>query len=93
MHHLHIVEGSIMGVHYKREPFKLFSLEEYTDFLCEFIPRLRKDVIIQRLFGLSDQDMLIAPKWGLKKAVVQSMIDKEIVKRGVLQGSMHSLSV
>jgi len=25
-HHLHIVEGSVMGVKYKREPFKLFSL-------------------------------------------------------------------
>jgi hypothetical protein len=87
LHHLHIVEGSIMGVQYKREPFKLFSLEEYSDFLCEFIPLLRKDVIIQRLFGLSDLDLLIAPDWGMKKAKIQSVIDKEIVRRGVVQGS------
>lgn len=87
LHHLHIVEGSIMGVHYKREPFKLFGLEEYAEFLSEFIPRLRDDVIIQRLFGLSDQDMLIAPNWGYKKAVIQSMIDKIIVKNRVEQGS------
>jgi len=87
LHHLHIVEGSIMGVQYKREPFKLFSLEDYSDFLCEFIPLLRKDVIIQRLFGLSDLDLLIAPDWGMKKAKIQSVIDKEIVRRGVVQGS------
>src|SRR5690606_34271443 len=34
-HHLHIVEGSSMGAKYKKNPFKLSSLEEYTDFLCE----------------------------------------------------------
>src|SRR5690606_37690567 len=43
LHHLHIVEGSIMGVHFKRDPFKLFSIEEYTEFLSKFIPLLRPD--------------------------------------------------
>lgn len=87
LHHLHIVEGSIMGVMYKRNPFKLFSLEEYTDFLCEFIPLMREDVVIQRLFGLSDQDMLIAPNWGMKKAVMQQQIDRVFTERGIKQGS------
>ena len=64
-HHLHIVEGSIMGAKYKKEPFKLFTLEEYTDLLCKLIPLLRPDVVIQRLFGISDWDLLIAPNWGL----------------------------
>lgn len=39
-HHLHIVEGSILGVKYKRNPFPLFSLEEYTDLLCDLLPLL-----------------------------------------------------
>lgn len=86
-HHLHIVEGSIMGVKYKREPFKLFSLEEYTDFLCELVPLVRTDIVIQRLFGISDWDLLIAPNWGMKKSAIQTYIDKEIERRGVVQGS------
>lgn len=90
-HHLHIVEGSIMGVKYKRNPFKLFSLEEYTDLLCEFIPLLRPDVVVQRLFGISDWDLLIAPNWGLKKSAIQTYMDKEIERRGVVQGSKYSL--
>jgi hypothetical protein len=88
-HHLHIVEGSIMGVKYKREPFKLFSLEEYTDLLCEFIPLLRPDIVIQRLFGISDWDLLIAPNWGLNKSAIQTYMDKEIERRGVVQGSAY----
>jgi uncharacterized protein len=89
LHHLHIVEGSIMGVHYKREPFKLFSLEEYTDFLSEFIPLLRPDIVIQRLFGISDYELLIAPNWGVKKSQIQTFIDKSLESRGVVQGSNY----
>ncbi len=91
LHHLHIVEGSIMGVKYKREPFHVFSLEEYTDFLCEFIPLLRPDIVIQRLFGLADYDLLIAPNWNKKKAEIQTYIDKELERRGVIQGAGYQL--
>ena len=93
LHHLHIVEGSIMGVKYKREPFKVFSLEEYTDFLAEFIPLLRPDIIIQRLFGLADYDLLIAPNWKLKKAEIQTYIDKELERRNAVQGSKYLSSL
>jgi len=89
LHHLHIVEGSIMGVKYKREPFHVFSLEEYTSFLCEFIPLLRPDIVIQRLFGISDYDLLIAPDWSLRKAEIQTYIDKELEHRGAIQGSEY----
>ena len=91
LHHLHIVEGSIMGVKYKREPFKLFSMEEYTEFLSKFIPLLRPDIIIQRVFGIADQDLLIAPNWGLKKSGIQTYIDKGLEARGVQQGSLYTL--
>lgn len=88
-HHLHIVEGSIMGVKYKREPFELYSLERYTDLICDVLPRLRPDIIVQRLFGISDWDLLIAPNWGLKKSQIQTYMDKEIERRGVIQGSKY----
>lgn len=91
LHHLHVVEGSIMGVQYKREPFKVFTLEEYTDFLCEFIPLLRPDIILQRLFGLADQELLIAPNWGLGKSSIQTHIDKELERRGAIQGSNYKV--
>lgn len=89
LHHLHIVKGSVMGARFGREPFKLFTLEDYTSFLAEFIPLLRPDVVIQRLFGLADYDLLIAPNWGLKKSEIQLYIDKGLESRGVVQGSMY----
>jgi radical SAM protein (TIGR01212 family) len=87
LHHLHIVAGSILAVHYKRAPFQLFELDDYTDFLCEFLPLLRPDIVVQRLFGISDWKLLIAPNWGLKKVRIQTHIDQAILRRGVIQGS------
>lgn len=90
LHHLHIVEGSIMGAKYKKNPFPLYSIEEYTDFLADFIPLLRPDIVIQRVFGLADLDLLIAPNWGLGKSAIQSYIDKSLERRGVRQGSQFN---
>lgn len=93
LHQLYVVEGSIMGVQYKREPFKLFSLEEYADFLSEFIPLLRPDIVIQRLFGISDLELLIAPNWGLKKSGIQTFIDKHLESKSVEQGALYTPSI
>jgi radical SAM protein (TIGR01212 family) len=87
LHHLHIVAGSIMAAHYQREPFKLFELDEYIDFLCAFLPLLRPDIVIQRLFGIADLKLLIAPNWNLKKVRIQTHIDQTILRRGITQGS------
>lgn len=87
LHHLHVVEGSILGASYRKQPFPLFTLEDYTDFLCEFLPLLRPDLILQRLFGVADTHLLIAPKWNLPKAAVQTHLDREFARRGVIQGS------
>jgi radical SAM protein (TIGR01212 family) len=92
LHHLHVVEGSILAASYRKQPFPLFSLEEYTDFLCDFLPRLRPDIVIQRLFGVADQRLLIAPKWNLPKSSVQSQLDREIERRGITQGSAWNRS-
>lgn len=89
LHHLHIVEGSIFAAQYRREPFELFSLESYTDFLCAFLPRLRPDLVIERLFGVADPGLLIAPKWGLAKSTVQAHLEREFLRRGVRQGVGH----
>ncbi len=86
LHHLHIVKGSILAAAYRKQPFPLFSLEEYTDLICEFLPRLRPDIVIQRLFGVADQDLLIAPKWNLPKSAVLAHIESELRRRGVIQG-------
>ena len=87
LHHLHVVEGTALAADYRRRPFATFTLEAYTDFLCEFLPLLRPDMVIERLFGVADDKLLIAPRWGLPKAAVLAHIERELARRGVSQGS------
>lgn len=87
LHHLHVVHGSILGAKFKKEPFSLFDLDRYTDFLADFLPRLRPDMVVQRLFGVADRELLIAPDWGMPKSAVQTHLDRELTARGVVQGS------
>ena len=82
-----------MGSKFKKEPFKLFSIDEYTDFLAAFIPLLRPDIVLQRIFGLADYDLLIAPNWGKKKSEIQSYIDKKLEQKSVIQGSSYKSMV
>lgn len=90
LHHLHVVKGSKMAYDYKKSPFKLFTLEEYTDFLCKFLPKLNPEIFIQRLFGISDWDELIAPNWKLKKTLIQNHIENAFVSRNVFQGMNYT---
>lgn len=92
LHHLHIVKGSILAAAWRKDPFPLFDLAGYADFLCEFLPLLRPDIVIQRLFGISDYDLLIAPQWNLGKSSIQGYLDREIQRRGIVQGSRHSMT-
>ena len=75
-----------MGSRFAKEPFKTFTIDEYTDFIAEFIPLLRPDIVLQRLFGLADLDLLIAPNWGMKKSQIQSYIDKRLEHKKIVQG-------
>lgn len=90
LHHLHVVKGSVLAKQWRDDPFPVFSLADYTDFLCEFLPRLRADIVIERLFGVADADLLLAPKWNLPKAAVQSHLEREFARRRVAQGSLVS---
>lgn len=91
LHHLHVVKGSILAKRYRDNPFPLFTLESYSQFLCRFLPRLDKRIVVQRLFGVAEEDDLIAPDWGLRKSIIQRDIERALREQGVLQGSALTL--
>lgn len=86
IHSLFILENTILGKIYQKNPFKLLSLEEYVDIVCEQIACLNKQVIIHRINGDAPKDLLIAPLWSIKKLVVMNEIDKEMKRRNYYQG-------
>ncbi len=89
IHMLHLMEKTKMGYQYKKNPWKLLTLEEYVDITVDQIGWLRKDIIIHRLTGDAPTDMLIAPHWTRKKFVVTNEIDKKMRALSLYQGDYY----
>lgn len=83
---LHILKNTDLGRLYEIEPFPLFSLEEYCDFVADCITLLPPDVVIHRLTGDGPRALLIAPRWSTDKKRVLNTIQKSFRERNLWQG-------
>ncbi|MGL1889454.1 MAG: TIGR01212 family radical SAM protein [Reichenbachiella sp.] len=88
IHQLQIVKHTMMAIEYQKEPenFELFELEEYIDFISEFVAHLRPDIIIERFISQSPYHLLIAPKWGVKNFQMTEIVIKRMEKNALWQG-------
>ncbi|MBS3993454.1 MAG: TIGR01212 family radical SAM protein [Bacteroidetes bacterium] len=92
LHQLQIVKHTLMAFQYKNTPemFNLFKLDDYIDFITDFVGYLRPDIIIERFTSESPTDLLIAPKWGgLKNFEVVAKIEKRLEEKDTWQGKFY----
>lgn len=66
LHQLQIIRGTQLAAEYERQPFNLYTADEYIDLCRRYIERLRPDVVLERFVSQSPKELLMAPKWGLK---------------------------
>lgn len=91
IHQLQVIKNTPLAQIYEKNPFPVFEYEEYLDFVVDFIERLRSDIVIQRLFATSPEEILIAPKWNKTKQEILNDINKRFEERNARQGSKCSL--
>jgi radical SAM protein (TIGR01212 family) len=86
IHHLHVVRGSRLAEYYAEQPFALFTEQQWVETVCDFLERLRPDIVIQRLVGEAQGDTLIAPQWQWSKGALLHAIQQELQQRNSYQG-------
>jgi uncharacterized protein len=86
IHQLQIIRNTPLEGIYRENPFPLWNLDHYADFLCDFIEELREDLIIQRLYSLSRSDLLIGPQWGRSKNEIEEFLQGRIRAKNIRQG-------
>ncbi len=86
IHHLHVIAGTELERLYRARHFRLPTLGEYVSIVCDFLERLRPDILIHRLLGDRAPATLVAPAWGLHKGTVLGAIDEEFARRVTRQG-------
>ena len=88
VHNLHVVKNTPLARMYAKEPFHLFTYEEYLHFISRFIERLSPKIVLERLFTDTPQDLLIAPIWNKTHRELLSGIEGELQRRDTHQGKL-----
>lgn len=83
---LHVLKGTDLAGIYKRDPFPVFSLEEYVDFVITCLEHLPPSMVIHRLTGDGPKKLLIAPEWSADKKRVLNTFARRMRERGSWQG-------
>ncbi len=86
IHLLHILRGTKIAEQYQNGEFTAMGMEDYIETVCDQIELLPKEVMVERLTGDGAGDILIAPLWSRDKRAVLNGIDKELRRRGSVQG-------
>ncbi|HBG92111.1 MAG: TIGR01212 family radical SAM protein [Nitrospirae bacterium GWF2_44_13] len=89
IHQLQVVKDTPLAQMYKENPFHTFEYEEYLDFVVDFIERLSPDIVLQRLFATTPDDMLIAPRWDRSRHQITNDIQQRFIERDTFQGKKY----
>lgn len=86
---LHVLKGTKLAEEYSENPFPLFELEEYCDFVIDCLELLPPDMVVHRLTGDGPRKLLVAPLWSTDKKRVLNTIAKRMKERYTWQGKKY----
>lgn len=95
LHHLQIMKNTPLAVLYEKDPelFSLFSLDEYIEFIIQFLERLNPRIAVDRLVSEAPPSHRVNPGWGNKRADwVQKKIESVMEEKDMWQGKQFKKS-
>lgn len=88
IHMLYIAKNTPLANYYENNKFHILTREEYIDIVCCQLRLLNPDVVVMRITGDPELNVLVAPEWLIKKFMVLNGIDLEMAKRNIYQGDL-----
>ena len=89
IHNLHVVKDTPLERMYRSGAVTMLGFEDYVGIACDFLERLRPDMVIHRLNGDAPSDYLVAPAWCLDKPALLRAIADELQRRASWQGRCY----
>ena len=91
MHQLQIVRGTKLArqVADGEIDYNELTVDEYIDLCCEVVEHCREGVCIERFVSQSPAELLLSPRWGLKNYEFTNLLNRELTRRGIRQGSKY----
>ncbi len=90
LHQLQIHRETRLYKDYRQNPdtFHLFSVEEYTDLVVDYLEVLNPAIIVERFVSEAPAEMVVAPCWGLKNFEFVAKVEKRLAERDTWQGRL-----
>ena len=90
LHQLQLVRGTRMAKDVEEGLYDVthFSVEEYIALCCKVIQHTSPSIAIERFVSQSPDYLLISPRWGLKNYEFTNLLNNQIKKLGIKQGSL-----
>ena len=88
LHQLQIHRHTQFAAEYAKRPeeFHLFTLEEYQDLLVDYLELLNPRIVVERFISQAPDNLLIAPRWGLKNYEFTARLEKRMRAGNSWQG-------
>ena len=93
-HQLQIFKDTKMADEYLANPkdFHLFTLDDYIEFVIDFIERLNPNIVIERFAGEVPPRYLVSKPWlNLRYDQVLALIERHLADRDTHQGKHYKL--
>lgn len=86
---LHILAGTDLATEYEAEPFPVFEMEDYCQFLVTCIEHVPPHIVLHRITGDGPKKLLLAPAWSGDKKRVLNRIHAVFRERNTWQGRLY----
>ncbi len=88
LHQLQLIRGTRLAREVERGgcSVRFYTVEEYLDLCCQIVRHLSEEIAIERFVSQSPEELLIAPRWGLKNYEFVNLLNSRMEKLGLRQG-------
>lgn len=90
LHQLQIHKGTRMFQEYRQNPeeFHMFTVEEYLNLVVKYLELLTPKIVVERFVSEAPDELLVAPRWGLKNFEFTAKLEKLLEERDTWQGRL-----
>lgn len=93
LHQLQIHKHTRMHREYLQNPeqYPMFTVEGYLELVVQYLELLNPEMVVERFVSEAPDELLVAPRWGLKNFEFTAKLEKLLVERDTWQGRRFQL--
>ena len=90
LHQLQIHKNTRMYCEYLQNPeqFSMFTVESYLELVVQYLELLNPSIVVERFVSEAPDELLVAPRWGLKNFEFTAKLEKLLEARHTWQGRL-----